>query len=1366
MPVSSIKARVVMVFKNLKLFHKALIALFVILLPLFIAFLTGYIQNKRHFEENILHDMTGTSRLYEALIYQFIEKTKDRAEDFSSDGHIRAELEKILNGKKGLSGPLGRYLSRNKLPLDKTISRICVISGSGIVIASTDSRKVGQDVSGEEFFKKGTVRPAVAESFKAKETDIAAVSPVYSLSTGKRLGMIANFIRVTEINSTLKDIETRALDIAEGVEPAEKILRQQRDVYIVNSRFSVIAASSFSQGVFAGKRVETLPVKKCLDEKTEYTGYYMDGAGTALIGASSCMPELGWTLVVETEKSTALAPAYGLLRGALLAGVISAGLIAAVFIIFLRTIITRLKKLSDAASEISRGNYSATVPLDTGDEIGALSSSFNSMASEIGSRTRQIEEAGERLSAIINSSTAYIYLKGVDGRYLLANSRFEELLGIKAEKLIGLTDYDLFPYDTAASLRANDLKAIEAGKAVEFEESTVSPDGIRHYISIKAPVKDANGNTLAICGVSTDITERKRAEENIARLNRIYLMFTKINEAIIHIRDAEQLFYRACRIAVEDGGFMLAWIGLVDEATGVVRPVAQWGPAYPYLENINISIKDIPAGRGPTGTAIREGKVSICNDIAHDERMSLWREDALKAGLKSSAAFPLFSGNKTIGSLNLYANEPAFFTDEEVSLIEGLTGDISFAIESIGLEKEARQKERELDLIRDIALSVTEAQDLKAALKITVTDICEATGWDYGEVWLPNQGSTALEYCGVCYYGSKEVFKGFTEGSEKMAFAPGQGLPGRVWKTRKPEWIRDVAINGNVFLRFKSALKAGLKAGFAVPIAIAGGDVLAVLALFMREEKTEDRRLVELVSAAAAQLGPVIQRKKAEDETLEQRLKYEGLVNNITVGVFRITAGEHGRFIEVNPALAAMLEAASKEELLRQVPVIFAADKSGYEKFTAEVLRDGFVKNKELEAITFKGRRIILMLSAVLNKDKSGVVFIDGVVEDITERKRLQEQLVHSQRMEAIGTLAGGIAHDFNNIITAVAGYAHLLSMKAQGEGPSMEYSGHILTLTERAATLVQGLLAFGRKQVSSPQAIDLNELIKRVEKILLRIIGEDIELKAMFSKAPLIVWADPAHIEQVLMNLATNARDAMPKGGVIAISTSLVEPDRGFLEPRGLNPGRYALITFSDTGAGMDEDVKARVFEPFFTTKEQGKGTGLGLSTVYGIIKQHNGAIEVFSKPRQGAIFTVYLPIVEKAAGEPGIKRIGAPKTGTETILLAEDEDEVRTIIKDVLEAFGYAVIEAKDGAEAVEKFEAHKDRVRLLLFDVIMPKMTGPQALEDIRRTRPDIKALFLSGYAGDRLDGIEAGQATFLKKPIAPTELLRKVREALDR
>ncbi len=1354
-----------MAFKNLKLFHKALIALFVILLPLFIAFLTGYTRNKGHFEENILNDMTGTSHLYEALVYQFIEKTKERVEDFSSDSHIRAELEKILNGKKGLSWPLNNYLSRNKLPLDKTISRICVISGSGIVIASTDSRKVGQDVSGEEFFKKGTARLSVAESYGEKEPEIAAVSPVYSLSTGKRLGMIANFVLVATLNSTLKDIETRALDIAEGVKPAEKIQRQQRAVYIVNSRLNVIAASSFSEGVSAGKRVETLPVKKCLNDKTAYAGYYKDNAGKEFIGASSCMPELGWTLVVETEKNKALAPAQEILRGALLAGVISAGLIAAVFIVFFRALIARLRKLSDAASKISKGDYSATVPIDTGDEIGALSTSFNSMASEIGSSTRQIEEAAGRLGAIINSSTAYIYLKGLDGRYLLANSRFEQLLGMKAEKLIGLTDYELFPYDTASCFRANDLKAVETGKAVEFEETIALPDGTRHYISVKAPVKDPDGNTTAICGVSTDITERIRAEENIARLNRIYLTLTKINEAIIHIRDEEQFFYRACRIAVEDGGFMLAWIGLVDEATGAVRPVARWGPAGIALELIS-SIKDTPIGQCPVGAAIRQGKTNICNDITHDDRMKPWREEAGKAGLKSSAAFPLFSGNKPIGSLNLYADEPAFFTDEEVSLIQGLTGDISFAIESMGLEKEARQKEKELNLIQNIALSVTEAQDLKAALKVTVANICEATGWDFGEVWLPNEGNSALEYCGVYYYGSKEVLKGFAEGSETMSFAPGKGLPGRVWKSRKPEWIRDVAINGSGFLRSESALRAGLKSGFAVPITAADKDVLAVLAFFMAEEKEEDRRLVEFVSAAAAQLGPVIQRKRAEAETLEQRVKYESLVNNIAVGVFRITNGAPDRFIEANPALIAMLDAASKEELLRQNPVIFAADKSAYEEFMAEVLKNGLVKNKEVEAVTLKGRRIILMLSAALKKDKSGEVFIDGVAEDITERKKLQDQLVHSQRMEAIGTLAGGIAHDFNNIITAVAGYAHLLSMKAPDEGPSKEYSGHILALTERAATLVQGLLAFGRKQVSSPQAIDLNELIKKVEKILLRVIGEDIELKAVLSKAPLIVWADPAHMEQVLMNLATNARDAMPKGGVIAISTSLVEPDQGFLEPRGLNPGRYALITFSDTGAGMDEDVKARIFEPFFTTKEQGKGTGLGLSTVYGIIKQHNGAIEVFSKPKQGAIFTVYLPVAATASVDAGAKRMGAPKTGTETILLAEDEDEVRTIIKDVLEAFGYAVIEARDGAEAVEKFEAYRDRVRLLLFDVIMPRMTGPQALEDIRRTRPDIKALFLSGYAVDRLEGIEAGQAMLLKKPIAPTELLRKVREALDR
>ncbi|MBI5237354.1 MAG: GAF domain-containing protein [Deltaproteobacteria bacterium] len=1355
-----------MTFKRLKLFHKALIALFVILLPIFIAFLTGYIKNKNHLEENILYELTETSNLYEALIYRFIDGIKERVEDFSSDGRIRTDLEKIINGKKGLSGPLGEYLSRNKLPLDNAISRICVISGSGVVVASTDSRKVGQDVSGEEFFIKGRESLSVAESYGTKEPEIVAVSPIYSLSTGKRLGMTANFILATTFNPTLEETETHALDIAHGVKPPERTMRQKRDVYIVNSRFSVIAAYAFSQDIIAGRRVETMPVKKCLAEKAEYTGYYAGDAGKDLVGASHCIPELGWALVVETEKSMALAPVQEILREGMAAAIISAGLIAAVFIVFLRAIITRLKRLSDAAIEISKGNYSATVPVDTEDEIGALSSSFNSMASEINSRARLLKEAAERLNAVINNSTAYIYLKGLDGRYLLVNSRFEGLVGIKAEKLIGLTDYDLFPYDTASSFRANDLKAVEAGKAVEFEEAAAQPEGIRHYISVKAPVRGPDGNTIAICGVSTDITERRRAEENIARLNRVYLMLSKINEAIIHIRDAEQLFYRACRIAVEEGGFMLAWIGLVDEALGAVRPAAQWGPAIPYLDNISISIKDIPVGRGPTGAAIRQGKTNICNDIEHDERMAPWRHEALKAGLKSSAAFPIFSGKKTIGSLNLYADEPFFFTDEEAGLIEGLTGDISFAIESMELEKEARQKEKALNLIQNIALSVSEAQDLKAALQVVVANICDATGWDFGEVWFPNEGNTALEYCGVCYYGSKEVFKGFADGSRKMAFAPGQGLPGRVWKTKRPEWIRAVAANGSVFLRAKDADKAGLKAGFAVPIAIAGGDALAVLAFFMTEEKDEDKRLVDFVSAAAAQLGPVIQRKRAEDKTFEERLKYEGLVNNLAVGVFRAAAEAPGRFMEANPALISMLDASSKEEFLRHSLGAFLSGKKPGEGFQEKLFRHGFVKNEEVEALTLKGRKVMLSASAVMKKDKSGVVFIDGVIEDITERKMLQGQLVQSQRMEAVGALSGGIAHDFNNIITAVAGYAHLLSMKAPGEGPSKEYSDHILTLTERAATLVQGLLAIGRKQVSSPQALDLNELIKRVEKILLRIIGEDIELKAMFSKAPLIVRADPAQIEQVLMNLATNARDAMPKGGVIAISTALVEPDRGFLKPRGLEAGKYALITFSDTGAGMDEDVKAHIFEPFFTTKEQGKGTGLGLSTVYGIIKQHSGAIEVFSKPKQGAIFMVYLPVAARASVHAGAKRIGAPKTGTETILFAEDEDEVRSIIKDILEDFGYTVIEAKDGAEAVEKFEAYKDRVRLLLFDVIMPKKTGPQALADIRRTRPDIKALFLSGYAGDRLEGIEAGQAELVQKPIAPTELLRKVREVLDR
>ncbi|MBI5846740.1 MAG: PAS domain S-box protein [Nitrospirae bacterium] len=393
------------------------------------------------------------------------------------------------------------------------------------------------------------------------------------------------------------------------------------------------------------------------------------------------------------------------------------------------------------------------------------------------------------------------------------------------------------------------------------------------------------------------------------------------------------------------------------------------------------------------------------------------------------------------------------------------------------------------------------------------------------------------------------------------------------------------------------------------------------------------------------------------------------------------------------------------------------------------------------------------------------------VVRDISEQKKLAEQLRQSQKMEAVGQLAGGIAHDFNNILTAITGYGYLCHMKMDQTDPLRTNVEQILEAAERAATLTHSLLAFSRKQVISLKLINLNDLVMRFEKLLRRLVPEDIDFNTVCSAENIMVMADSGQIEQVLMNLVANARDAMPDSGKLVITTSLADVDDQFMKLDGHGkPGTYALVTVSDTGIGMDEETQRKIFEPFFTTKAQGKGTGLGLAMVYGIVKQHEGYILVRSRPGSGTTFSIYLPILrphDRSGPEETSRGAVSVKGGSETILIAEDDPALRKLEKTVLTQFGYTVIEAVDGEDAVLKFVENRDSIRLLILDVIMPRKNGKEVYDDIGILSPGMKVLFMSGYASDIIGpkGLPVEGLNFINKPISPRDLLEKVRWLLD-
>ena len=507
----------------------------------------------------------------------------------------------------------------------------------------------------------------------------------------------------------------------------------------------------------------------------------------------------------------------------------------------------------------------------------------------------------------------------------------------------------------------------------------------------------------------------------------------------------------------------------------------------------------------------------------------------------------------------------------------------------------------------------------------------------------------------------------------------------------------------------------------------------------------------------------ITERRKMEEALQESEAKYRGLVESSLVGVFVV---HDGSFQFVNQRLCEIYGYPCDELVGRAVIDFVHPDDHGIiTDMRHQIDQQGRVEG-EFRVVRKDGKAVeVKVLVSPLSY--RGCLATAGTMIDITRERVLEHQLHHAQKMEALGTMAGGIAHDFNNILTALTGYGSLLKMAIdQGTPVRAAHVEAMLAAALKGASLNQSLLDFARQQPISLHPLNLNELVAGTEKLLKRLLTEDIAFRTELSPEEMTVLADHTQIDQILFNLAVNARDAMPTGGTISLETAVVEVDGLFAEAYGLaKPGRYARLSITDTGMGMDEATSNHIFEPFFTTKEAGKGTGLGLSTVYGIVKQHDGCITVSSEKNIGTTFRIYLPLAawERAEKQAPIQAVG----GTETLLLAEDDEAVRELMTTVLSEHGYTVIKAVDGDEAVALFNTHHP-IDLLILDSVMPRKNGRQAYDDISSVRPGIKVIFTSGYTKDVVldKGIEEKQFDFIAKPVSIETLLRTVREVLDR
>jgi PAS domain S-box-containing protein len=660
---------------------------------------------------------------------------------------------------------------------------------------------------------------------------------------------------------------------------------------------------------------------------------------------------------------------------------------------------------------------------------------------------------------------------------------------------------------------------------------------------------------------------------------------------------------------------------------------------------------------------------------------------------------------------------------------------------------------------------LAESSTLEEAAPKLLKAICEHLEWDVGELWKVDQEASVLRFLNMWH--SPAI--GVEAVNRQIVTTRGDGLAGRIWASGEPAYIPNGTQEGN-FQSSPVTAASGLYATCGFPLRM-GTEVLGTIVFFSRQIQPHDEHLLATMAAIATQIGQFIERKQAEEALSASEERFHLLVDGVkdyailmldpkghiatwNVGAERIQGYRTGELIGKHFSCFYSAEDVTqgKPELELQQSIV----QGRYEDEAWRVRKDG---------TQFRAN---IVITPLYNNLRQHIGF-SKVTRDVTERNRLEERIRQSQKMEAFGQLAGGVAHDFNNLLTIISGYSEMTLRHLPPDEPTRDFVGEIQKAGERAASLTSQLLAFSRQQMLEPKVLDLNGVVSDTETMLRRLIGADIRLTAVLDETLRPVKADAGQIEQIIINLAVNARDAMPQGGKLTIETANVDFDENYLKiyPE-VKQGRYSMVSVSDSGCGMDAATKARIFEPFYTTKEIGKGTGLGLATVYGIVQQSEGHIEVNSEPGRGTSFKVYLPSVESDTPIGKFRAgLAAMPRGTETILLVEDDDSVRKLARDALQTCGYTVLEANHGKEALRLCESYSGPIHLLVSDVVMPHMGGRHLAESLTALKLVVKVLFISGYTDDAVmrHGVLEAETAFLQKPFKPGVLAQKVRAVLD-
>jgi len=757
-------------------------------------------------------------------------------------------------------------------------------------------------------------------------------------------------------------------------------------------------------------------------------------------------------------------------------------------------------------------------------------------------------------------------------------------------------------------------------------------------------------------------------------------------------------------------------------------------------------------------------------------------------GIQTLASVPLRMSNgeeRWLGTLIVGSKDINAINEDKVRALKVLAEQLALGIEHVRSLRDARERLSRLETLRDIDRAIIKRLDLKEVLKVVVEKVPKELGADVSAISLIEEGSLKTKVFLMRVNGGRYI--------EEECFSMAESLLNSFINLKKTVIIFNLAEDPRIQM-FRDRIRNGRFFSYlGVPL-ISGEKTTGILHIITREPKVFSDEDVEFFKTLAGQAAIAIEnaklfeslkeelgiRTRAEEALRETTLRLNHLLNTSPTIIYSCKV-EGDRILPtwVSSNITSIL-GYNPEEVIKPdwwINNLHPEDRDKAITNSSEIFTKG---NLVHEYRFLKKNRDSIWLRDELRliRDSEGnPTEIVGAWVDITElkkmdekRRSLEEQLFQSQKMEAIGRLAGGVAHDFNNILSIIKGYNQLLMLDIKEGDPRREGLKEINEAVDRAVAMTRQLLAFSRKQVLEMRVLDLNSVIRNLEKMLRRMIGEDIELRTILSEDIGKIEADPGQIEQVIMNLAVNSRDAMPYGGKLTIETKNIDLDEEDIKGHvDMKPGKYVMLSVSDTGIGMTKEVQDRIFEPFFTTKGVGKGTGLGLATVYGIVKQSGGDIWVYSEPGKGTIFKIYLPRVDKPAEELRAREEAKEiPRGNETILLVEDDEKVRRVAQRILEKQGYDIIEARNGEEAIEICKEIKKPVHLVLTDVVMPEMGGRELIERIKEVCKDFKVLYMSGYTDDVIlrHGILEEGIAFIQKPFTLESLARKVREVLNR